>query len=100
MAWFRKRREPDRTAPHGPRPAVTIAPTMGDPAAATVLDATARGDWPAVRDFLSAVTDPDDHAFYVDIVSRVSGAGAWLARTVEAEPDSAPAHLLAGARAV
>src|SRR2546430_17307407 len=94
MAWFRRRREPGALAP----PAVD--PTMGDPAAVRLREAAVRGDWPAVRDFVAAVTDPEDHAFHVDILSRVEGAESWLGRNVAEEPDDALALLLAGTREV
>ncbi len=97
MAWFRRRREPAVAAPP-PMPAVD--PALGDPDAARLREATARGDWPVVRDVLARVTDPDDHAFYVDIASRVPGAEGWLSRVVAAEPESALALTLAGAQAV
>jgi hypothetical protein len=77
-----------------------VDPAMGDPDAARLREAMARGDWPAVRDFLAGVTDLDDHAFYVDIASRVPGAEAWLPGMVAAQPGDALALTLAGARAV
>jgi hypothetical protein len=94
MAWFRRSRDP-ATAP---RP--TVDPALGDPDAVRLREAMARGDWPAVRDFLTGVTDPDDHACYVDVASRVPGAEAWLPRIVGGRRHDVLALTLAGARAV
>jgi hypothetical protein len=97
MSWFRRWRERARAAPP---PTLAVDPALGDPDAVRLRDAMGRGDWPAVRDFLAARTDPDDHWFYVDLAAQVEGAEGWLGKTVAAEPDSALALLLAGTREV
>jgi hypothetical protein len=100
MAWLRKRRATLARPSLAPKPLLPVDPAYGDPAAAALRAAMAAGDWPAVRDFLTKVADPDDHAFYLDVASRVAGAEAWLPRAVAAEADPTLALVLSGAQAV
>jgi hypothetical protein len=93
MAWFRRRRDHATPTP-------SVDPALGDPDAARLREAVGRGDWPVVRDFLAGVTDPDDHAFYVDVASRVPGAEAWLPGIVAARRHDVLPLTLAGARTV
>ncbi|GAA4679250.1 hypothetical protein Prum_044030 [Phytohabitans rumicis] len=59
-----------------------------------------RRDWPTARDFLSKVTDRDDHAFYVSICADVSGVQEWIGQWVAAEPQSTLPLLVQGAHGV
>jgi hypothetical protein len=75
-------------------------PAFGDPDGARLRQAMQAADWPTVRAILSAATDPDDHAFFVDLASRVQGCEAWLPDVVRDELDSTLPLLLYGARMI
>ncbi|WP_143133650.1 hypothetical protein [Actinoplanes philippinensis] len=66
---------------------VSTDPGEGDPGALTLRDAAERGDWPAVRAFLAAVTDPRARIFYLRTVAGVRGAETWLSRAARADGD-------------
>jgi hypothetical protein len=82
--------------PAGPE----IDPCQGDPAARFLRAALERRDWPTARDFLSSITDRDDHAFYLSICGDVAGVQDWIPRWVAAEPRSTLPRLVQGVHAV
>jgi len=82
------------------QPALVVDPTLGDPAAAQLRAWLTQRDWPAARDFLSSVTDPDDRAFYLSIAADTPGVEQWIGQCVAAEPHSTLPLLVQGARAV
>ena len=85
-----------RESPHIP----ILDPTLGDPAAARLLDDLRRRDWRALHEFLRAVDDPDDLAFYIGLCSRTKGLQAWVGEWADAEPRSNLPMLVRGAHAI
>ncbi|WP_165945708.1 DUF4034 domain-containing protein [Micromonospora sp. KC606] len=81
-------------------PGLLVDPAEGDPTARALREAGARRDWAAVRDLLTPVTDPDDHAFYVSALAGVDGLQDWIGEWVDAEPRSSLPTLVRGAHAV
>ncbi|MDG4793852.1 DUF4034 domain-containing protein [Micromonospora sp. WMMD1082] len=75
-------------------------PAQGDPTARALREAAQRRDWGTIRDLLVPVTDPDDHAFYVESIAGVSGVQDWIGEWVDAEPRSTLPLLVRGAHAV
>jgi hypothetical protein len=96
MGLFRRRKD----APAPARPSLAIDPSIGDPAAAQLHAWLAQRNWPAARDFLASVTDPDDRAFYVSICTGVDGLQEWIGEWVAAERHSTLPLLVQGAHAV
>ncbi|MEJ3742917.1 hypothetical protein WEI85_06480 [Actinomycetes bacterium KLBMP 9797] len=97
MGLFRRKNEP--TPPPEPVGPV-IDKCQGDQAARFLRAALERGDWPTVRDFLSSITDRDDHAFYLSICGGVPGVQDWIGQWVAAEPQSTLPRLVQGVHAV
>lgn len=75
-------------------------PCQGDPAAQKLSESISHRDWRAARDFLTAVVDADDRAFYVDICANVNGVQDWIEQWIAAEPNSALPLLVRGAHGV
>ena len=95
MPLFRRRSTP------APAPAtLPVDPAMGDAEAARLRQAMGAADWPTARAILESATDPNEHAFFVDIASRVSGSEDWLADIVRDNLDSTLPLLLYGVRAI
>ncbi len=84
----------------GRQPKPVVDPCMGDPGAFRLRDAISRRDWRSVRDFLGAVDDPDDRAFYLEICSRIEGVQDWIGEWIAAEPGSTLPLLVKGAHGV
>jgi hypothetical protein len=92
---FRRRSTPP------PDPAtLPIDPAQGDADAARLRTAMSSGDWPTARAILESATDPDDHAFFVDMACRVPGSEEWLPDVVRDNLDSTLPLLMYGARAI
>ncbi|MGC4809784.1 DUF4034 domain-containing protein [Micromonospora sp. DT228] len=81
-------------------PTLTVDPTERDPTARALREAAERRDWAAIRDLLTPVIDPDDHAFYVTAVAHSDGVQDWIGEWIEAEPRSTLPVLVRGARAI
>jgi len=96
MGLFRRK----RAEPAPARPALVIDESRGDPAAAQLMTWLAQRNWPAVRDSLSTVSDPDDRAFYVSICAEADGVQEWIGEWIAAEPHSTLPLLVRGAHAV
>jgi hypothetical protein len=77
-----------------------LDPACGDPELARLRAAAAAGDWAALRDGLTAVTDQGDRTWMLAVVAGTAGIEEWIPRAVEAEPDSALALLVSGARQI
>ncbi|MEU6341939.1 hypothetical protein ABZ883_13480 [Streptomyces sp. NPDC046977] len=84
----------------GPRPQARLDPAHGNPGLGRLLASAAAADWPAMREQLSAVTDDWERSWLLRAASDVAGYEQWMPKVVEAEGDSGPALLVAGARAV
>ncbi|MEV6105954.1 hypothetical protein AB0M28_14735 [Streptomyces sp. NPDC051940] len=105
MALLGRRRSADRgdrgrTGRWGARlsrPAVD--PDFGDPRLPALRAAATSGDWPALRDGLASVDD-EDRTWLLSRLTEVPGVEVWIREAVAAEPDSALALLVAGARQV
>jgi hypothetical protein len=87
-----------------PDPGLPVEPAQGDPAAEELLKYIHRDsdrcDWPAVRDFFSGVSDPDDRAFYLTLLRYAPPPREWLGGWMAAEPRSALPLLVAGVHGV
>jgi hypothetical protein len=97
VGLFRKNNEP---TPPPPPAGPAIDKCQGDQAARFLRAALERRDWPTARDFLSSITDRDDHAFYLSICAGVPGVQDWIQQWVEAEPQSTLPRLVQGVHAV
>ncbi|WP_436519962.1 hypothetical protein [Actinoplanes sp. HUAS TT8] len=79
---------------------VSTDPCQGDPGALALREATRRGDWPAVRAILAAVTDGNVRNFYLRIVSATRGTQTWLEQAVLADSGDTLAMLTYGYRLI
>lgn len=82
------------------RPAPRVDADSWDPGLALLRAAAARRDWPALREGLAAVPDGQERTWVLGRVADVAGIEGWIPAVVEAEPDSALALLVSGARKV
>lgn len=82
------------------RPTLPIDPSMADPAAAHLRTWLAQRNWPAIREFVTSVTDADDRAFYLGIAAEVDGVQEWIGEWVAAESYSTLPLLVQGSHAV
>lgn len=81
-------------------PTLIVDPAEGDPTARALREAGERRDWGTIRDLLTPVTDPDEHAFYISALADTDGLQDWIGEWVEAEPRSTLPVLVRGAHAV
>ncbi len=91
---------PFRRAKQVEPPALRVDPAQGDPTAQALRAAAQRRDWHTIRDLLTAIEDPDDHAFSVMAVADVPGVQDWIGEWVDAEPRSTLPLLVRGSHAV
>ncbi|GLZ05374.1 hypothetical protein Acsp03_28400 [Actinomadura sp. NBRC 104412] len=80
--------------------APTIDPCVHDPAAADLYEALRLRDRWWADDFLQAVTDPDERAFYLSVCASVPGLQDWIGTWTRAEPRSTLPLLVRGAHAL
>jgi hypothetical protein len=73
---------------------------LGDPAARALRGWLAQRDWPAARDFLQTLTDPDDRTFYLGVCAEVDGVQDWIEQWIAAEPHSTLPQLVRGTHGV
>lgn len=97
MRFFKRRAQEIQEAP-APRPVVD--PCLGDAAARALHGWLTQRNWPAARDFLQTVTDPDDRSFYMGVCAEVKGVQDWIEQWVAAEPYSTLPLLVRGAHGV
>ena len=87
-----------------PKPAVRLDPTFGDPVIGEVRAAAkaggSAGGWPVVRERLEGVPDGEGRTRLLAAFDDVAGVEVWIQDVVKAEPESALALLVAGARQV
>ncbi|GHF55533.1 hypothetical protein GCM10010218_41330 [Streptomyces mashuensis] len=78
---------------------VQLDPDHGDPAAAALRAATRAGDWRAMNHQLAAVPQGEySDGLVIGAVMETNGVEQWIPQVVAAEPQSALAHLVSGAR--
>jgi hypothetical protein len=77
-----------------------LDPACGDEELALLLAHAKAGDWPALRDGLTAVADQGDRTWMLAVVADTGGIEEWIPKAIEAEPDSALPLLVSGARHV
>jgi hypothetical protein len=95
---FFKRRAAEAQESQAARPVVD--PCLGDPAARALQGWLTQRNWPAARDFLQTVTDPDDLSFYIGVCADVAGVQDWIEQWIAAEPQSTLPLLVRGAHGV
>jgi hypothetical protein len=100
MPLFKRKQIAPAPAAAAAPPALAIDKSMGDPGAARLQVWLAQRSWRATRDFLTAVYDPDDRAFYVSACADVDGVQEWIDEWLAAEPHSTLPLLVRGAHAV
>jgi hypothetical protein len=99
------RRRPDPRRPDGGHGAggqdavPLVDPCVHDPAAADLYQALCLRDRWWAGDFLRAVTDPDERAFYLSVCASVPGLQDWIGTWTRAEPRSTLPLLVRGAHA-
>ncbi|MFI0355587.1 hypothetical protein [Actinomadura sp. 9N407] len=102
MGLFNRRRPGSRKqgGAKTPAPALAIDPCAHDLAAVDLREALLRHDHAWAAEFLTAVTEPDERAFYLSICARVPGLQDWIGAWTRAEPRSTLPLLVRGAHAV
>ncbi|MET4923275.1 hypothetical protein P3L51_13080 [Streptomyces sp. PSRA5] len=71
-----------------------------DPDLARLRAAAARRDWPALREQLAGIPDGQERTWLLGRVVDVEGIEEWIPVVIAAEPESALALLVSGARRV
>lgn len=83
------------------QPAPRIVEDLDDAAVAESRELSRAGNWPALRERLSAVVDDGRLlSAYVDQATRVPGVSDWMAAVLDADPDAPLVQLFAGAHHV
>lgn len=82
------------------RPAPRVDADSWDPDLARMRAAAIRRDWPALRDLLTGIPDGHERTWLLAGVADVEGIETWIPAVLAAEPDSALALLVSGARRV
>jgi hypothetical protein len=102
MGLFNRRRQDtrDRGEVKAGTPAALIDPYAHDLPALDLREAMLRQDHAWVGDFLAAVTEPDERAFYLSVCASVPGLQDWIGVWTRAEPRSTLPLLVRGAHAV
>lgn len=82
------------------RPAPRLDADSWDPDLAGMRAAAVRRDWPALRERLGGIPDGQERTWLLGRVGDVDGIERWIPAVIAAEPDSALALLVSGARRV
>jgi hypothetical protein len=90
--------QPVPAQPAGPVPKVDRS--FGDAGLALMSSQALAGDWPKLREGLTAITDPSELTWVLTALADVSGVEQWVPQAVADEPESALPLLLSGARQV
>src|SRR4051812_30224390 len=81
-------------------PTIVFDPTYGDPTARSLIAAADNGDWKYARDVLTATTNWEIRAFYLDVLCDRRGPQPWIDEWIAAEPRSALPFLVKGDHAI
>jgi hypothetical protein len=100
MRFFKRRAAEVQAAQAAQVPRPVVDPCLGDPAARALHGWLTQRNWPAARDFLQTVTDPDDRSFYLGVCAEVDGVQDWIEQWIAAEPYSTLPLLVRGAHGV
>jgi hypothetical protein len=84
----------------GPRPMARLDPAVGDPGLAELRKAAKAKDWAGMRGRLEAVPDGWDRTWLLVHAVKVAGIEGWIPEAIAAEPESALAVLVSGARQI
>jgi hypothetical protein len=82
------------------RPAPRLDADRWDPDLAAMRAAAVRRDWPDLRERLGKIPDGPERTWLLASVADVAGIEGWIPAVIAAEPDSALALLVSGARRV